>query len=286
MVNKTLYSDEEGNAVRYSAVKDWQGRVSFNGVAAKYVIAGKEEYEINGRPLIIKDHQYALGNTQSGAHVSIQSPREVFGLCVDISESLIRNVADYRCVPTDIVEFLCHDQLLVNRFSDTNNTLGRLLSELAQQVHPDGDLQLNEETFYQLAEAVVHDQQAIFNYHGKLQFKRQFTGQEVLRSLIEAKEFIDSSYNTTLDIDQMASQAGISRYHFSRLFRNVFGDSPYSYYNKLRLSAAREMLGKEMNATEVALACGFSDLPSFSKAFRKTYGQLPSEFKKAQFDNR
>ena len=140
------------------------------------------------------------------------------------------------------------------------------------------------ETFFEMAEALVADQTAIFEMHGKLQFKRQLTKQDVLRSLIDAKEYIDSQFHQPLNMDLIAAKAGISRYHFSRLFKDVFGHSPYSYYNRQRLYAACEMLRIEGNVSAVAVKSDFADLPSFSKAFTKHFGMGPTEFRKARCD--
>ena len=284
MINRLLYTDETGNAIWYSAVREWQGSIHFKGVAAKYVISGVEQYEVNGRGIIVHDNQYVLGNDFSRADVNIRSQREVHGICVDLSEALVREVAEAKGVSSDFINYLCQEQLLVNRYNDRNNSLGSILKAMAPAIHTMDSTDFGPESFFAMAEAVVADQSAIFEMHGKLQFKRQLTKQDVIRSLIEAKEFIDMQHHRTLNIDQMASKAGISRYHFSRLFKDVFGYSPYSYYNHKRLMAACEMLKYEGNISDVSAQLGFSDLPSFSKAFTKRFGMGPTEYRKAHFD--
>ena len=284
MINRRLYFDDTGNAIWYSAVKEWQGSIRFNGVAAKYVISGAEQYEVNGRGIKVSGNQYVLGNDSSQAGVVIQSDREVHGICVDLSEKLVREVAESKGVSSEFVHYLCEGQLLVNRYNDRNNSLGQILKSLAPCIHRMDVSDFGPETFYTMAEAVVSDQSVIFEMHGKLQFKRQLTKQEVLRSLIDAKEFIDTHFQQPLNIDQIAAKAGISRYHFSRLFKDVFGYSPYSYYNNQRLLAACEMLKYEGNISDVSAQLGFSDLPSFTKAFTKRFGMGPTEYRKAHFD--
>ena len=284
MINRRLYSDDTGNAIWYSAVKEWQGSIHFKGVAAKYVISGTEHYEVNGRMLKVQGNQYVLGNDYSRADVLIQSEREVHGICVDLSEKLVREVAESKGVSPDFIHFLCEDQLLVNRYNDRNNSLGSILKSMAPGIHRMDATDFSPDIFFAMAEAVVNDQSAIFEMHGKLQFKRQLTKQDVIRSLIDAKEFIDANFNQTLNIDQIATKAGISRFHFSRLFKDVFGFSPYSYYNNQRLAAACEMLNDNGHISDVATRLGFSDLPSFTKAFTKRYGMGPSDYRKAHLD--
>jgi AraC family transcriptional regulator len=284
MINRQLYSDETGNAIWYSAVREWQGSIHFKGVAAKYVISGAEIYEVNGRGIRVNGNQYVLGNDNSRADVIIQSPQEVHGICVDISEALIREVAEAKGVSSDFIHYLCEEQLLVNRYNDRNNTLGRILQSLATSIHLMDSSDFTPDSFFAMAEAVVEDQSIIFGMHEKLMFKRQLTKQDVIRSLIDAKEFIDTQFHQPLNIDQIAAKAGISRYHFSRLFKDVFGHSPYSYYNQKRLLAACQMLRLEGNISDVAAEVGFADLAAFSKAFTKRFGMGPTEFRKARFD--
>jgi AraC-like DNA-binding protein len=81
----------------------------------------------------------------------------------------------------------------------------------------------------------------------------------------------------------MALQTGISKYHFIRVFKSVFGISPYQYQKRKRLELAKLdlLIGNEIFFT--AIRYGFPDVPSFSKAFKQQFGQTPGSIKKKQF---
>lgn len=94
-----------------------------------------------------------------------------------------------------------------------------------------------------------------------------------------AIEQINASFAEPLGIDDLAKTARMSRFHFSRLFRDEIGQVPYQYLLRVRVAKAAELLrGGHCSVTEAAFASGFSDLSRFASTFRKHTGKRPSEF--------
>lgn len=88
---------------------------------------------------------------------------------------------------------------------------------------------------------------------------------------------MQTSYADTLTVDDLAKTAKMSRFHFSRLFRDEVGDAPYQFLLRVRIARAVELLrGGHHSVTEAALACGFSDFSRFASTFRKHTGKLPT----------
>ena len=84
-----------------------------------------------------------------------------------------------------------------------------------------------------------------------------------------------------LSVDQLASVAGYSRYHFSRRFKNETGMAPAHYLNDVRLrEAARLLRETALSVKEVTFRCGFSDRNYFGKAFSKAFGVSPGAFRR------
>jgi AraC-like DNA-binding protein len=85
-----------------------------------------------------------------------------------------------------------------------------------------------------------------------------------------------------LSVGRLAADAGLSRFHFARLFRAHTGKSPRDYVLEVRLAeAARRLARRRESVSEVALAVGFTDLPRFARQFRRSYGTLPSRWREA-----
>ena len=94
-------------------------------------------------------------------------------------------------------------------------------------------------------------------------------------------KYINQNYMYELPLEKLASIAGYSKYHFSRIFKDYNGMSYIQYINSKRIKAAeRLMADSSLPITEVAMQCGFSSLTTFNRAFRKAKGCTPTEFRK------
>jgi AraC-like DNA-binding protein len=83
-----------------------------------------------------------------------------------------------------------------------------------------------------------------------------------------------------LTVADLAAAAGYSRYHFSRLFRERFGRSPYAYLLQLRLQRAQELLlTTDQPVAAVGRQVGFGDAAHFCHAFRRAVGVSPGRFR-------
>jgi AraC-like DNA-binding protein len=103
------------------------------------------------------------------------------------------------------------------------------------------------------------------------------------RHLLRAKDLADARYSEPLDVDAMASAAGLSRAHFSREFRRAFGESPHAYLLTRRLERAAAMLRiTDHTVTDICFSVGLSSLGSFTTSFTRAYGASPTAYR-AQF---
>jgi AraC family transcriptional regulator len=104
------------------------------------------------------------------------------------------------------------------------------------------------------------------------------TKKDLLRRLTKGKEFLDQNFTSEIDIEKVAVESNISQYHFFRLFKTVFGVSPYQYLKQKRLHKAQELLrSHQMPLAQLAIEVGYSDIFSFSKAFKQYFGFAPSK---------
>lgn len=117
------------------------------------------------------------------------------------------------------------------------------------------------------------------HYLNKLTALKTSTRREIVNRINSGKEFIDMSYLQNPDIMSVARQSNMSVFHFYRCFKQVHGISPYQYMLGKRLEHARELLMERTHlVTTIAGKCGFPDVFTFSKAFKRKYGVSPSRF--------
>lgn len=104
---------------------------------------------------------------------------------------------------------------------------------------------------------------------------------DLLVHLRRARDHADRHYTEPLDLEALAAVAGISKYHFQRLFTATYGVSPAAYLSRRRVERAQDLLrATNITVTEVCHAVGFSSLGSFSSRFRDLVGETPSEYQR------
>lgn len=92
--------------------------------------------------------------------------------------------------------------------------------------------------------------------------------------------YIKSHYNQKLSLEEIANEAGLSKYYFLREFKAVTKMTPFNFINSVRCEYAKKMLSKKIYSVhEIAVKCGFGNDSYFSKTFKKYTGYLPSELK-------
>lgn len=102
------------------------------------------------------------------------------------------------------------------------------------------------------------------------------------RRAVEAAMWIAAHAAEPIELDDAARAAGLSSFHFLRLFTKVLGVSPHQYLLRSRLRrAARLLADEERSVTEIALDVGFNDLSNFVRTFRRAAGVTPSGFRAA-----
>jgi AraC-like DNA-binding protein len=107
---------------------------------------------------------------------------------------------------------------------------------------------------------------------------------DAYQQLIRARAFIDECYDLPLDLDRIASHANFSRYHFLRLFRNTFDQTPHQYLVQRRIERAKALLSDgDLSITEICFAVGFQSLGSFSALFHRCAGYPPKEYRARAF---
>jgi AraC-like DNA-binding protein len=108
---------------------------------------------------------------------------------------------------------------------------------------------------------------------------------DVLVHLRRARDFADRHYAQPLSLSEIAGVAGLSKYHFLRLFRATYGITPMEYVSQRRIERAQDLLRTtNLTVTEVCFAVGFSSLGSFSSRFRQLVGESASEFQRRYAD--
>jgi len=102
------------------------------------------------------------------------------------------------------------------------------------------------------------------------------TEKAVMQQIIEN---LRRDHTTRLSVSQLARECGMSRFSFSRLFRNSFGCSCREYVMRLRIETACKMLeAPHPSVTQIAITAGFTDASYFARMFRRHMRKSPIEY--------
>ncbi len=106
--------------------------------------------------------------------------------------------------------------------------------------------------------------------------EKQYPKVYLYRRIVQAKLFIDSNYADKIDLKNISDEAYFSKFHFIRLFKNIYGKTPYQYLTNVRIEKAIQLFRSGISVSEVCFSVGFDSLTSFSGLFKRIIGISPS----------
>ena len=107
------------------------------------------------------------------------------------------------------------------------------------------------------------------------------------RRAVETALWIDEHSHQTIGLEDAAEKAGISPFHFLRLFSDALGVTPHQYLVRSRLRhAARRLADDDSPITDIAYDVGFADLSNFVRTFHRAAGASPLKFRQASRGDR
>jgi transcriptional regulator GlxA family with amidase domain len=98
--------------------------------------------------------------------------------------------------------------------------------------------------------------------------------------MLRSRDTMDRAFANPLDVPALARVAHVSPAHFSRQFRETFGEAPHCYLRRRRVERAMELLREtQCPVTEICFKVGFHSPGTFSRTFRAIVGESPSAYR-------
>ncbi len=97
-------------------------------------------------------------------------------------------------------------------------------------------------------------------------------------------DYIETHLEKSMTLGELAAIANFSKFHFTRIFHAMVGETPFQFITRLRLEKAASLIvtNKKESISQIAYACGFSDTSIFSRNFKSYFKVSPSQFRKEQ----
>lgn len=103
---------------------------------------------------------------------------------------------------------------------------------------------------------------------------------ENIKMIEKVVEYIEDNLDSQLNLDEIAKEAGYSKFHLNRMFLSCVGCTMYKYIQMRRLTVAAEKLSyTEKPIIEIAYEANYSSQQSFTFAFRQLYGHPPQVYR-------
>ncbi|MFC4262242.1 helix-turn-helix transcriptional regulator [Ferruginibacter yonginensis] len=277
--------EHSDNSIVFSSLHNFFEPVHSKGFAIKYVAEGSERYVLNNEIFDVQAGNYLLCNATKLGHVEIESAKNVKGICINIIPAIIHEVAasfkrpDSAFPDIDLGLFLSTDNFIENQYQASSTAVGKALHDFQQYItlHQIAVQQLPIDFFYTLAEKIVVDQQPIYKQLQSIPVVKSATKRQLFKQLQQGKFYIDHHFATKISINQIAQYACMSEYHFFRLFKSIYKQTPHQYILFKRLQFAKKLLQQGgTSIAAIAYECGFVDVFAFSKAFKQYMGCTPS----------
>ncbi|TAE52516.1 MAG: AraC family transcriptional regulator [Bacteroidetes bacterium] len=269
--------------IRFSSLCQHEKTFAFKGLAIKYVHHGREDYLFNGERFSLHAGEWILLNSTVEGQGWIDSREEVQGICIDLDPETVRETETVlRHEYAGMQELVFDGGLFVHKRQAAHAGLLPLMGRLAAQHTGAASLEADEarELFWECSKAVLLNQAQNQRCLPRLNVARPQTARVLMRRLVEARDLLSSEWALPPSVADLAREVGVSYYHFMRLFQRAFGLSPYQFSLQVRLRQAQQLLRESDRILDVAEACGFEDLSSFSRAFKKHSGLPPSAWQR------
>lgn len=133
------------------------------------------------------------------------------------------------------------------------------------------EIKVRELIYYFCKEFIDHDREDLATVNKK-----------DIEKILALRDFILTDLGTPPVLKELAGKATMSETKMKQLFKRIYGDSIYNYYQAFRMNEAASLLKKDksVSISEIAYILGFSNLSHFSRLFTKHMGMLPKEYRR------
>ena len=282
------------NAIVWGRAKQYHVAEFPGPLSIKTVVRGSAVWGTREAERLVDRGSYLVLNAGQRYSLTVDAREMVETFCLFFRDGCVEDA--HRVESSDPAALL--DELIVEAGSNTNGN-GEAGVEFFEALHKHDAIvsplvnvmysRVKEQTatqawledqFFAVAKGLLGVRADAYKQARRIPAKKVSTRVELYRRLLRGKDYLDSFFCGEMRLGKIASVACLSPYHFHRLFREVFGETPNHYLQRRRLAHARELLSStDRTVTEICLEVGFESMTSFSALFRRIYGCSPRQYR-------
>ncbi|RPI19741.1 MAG: AraC family transcriptional regulator [Ignavibacteriae bacterium] len=254
-------------------------------LTVKFALNGSAHYKTPSGDYILNNN-YLIINAGQTCSYQIDSSQKVESISVYFNSDFVNEVLGNLITPEDKIfhPFITKNHQPIH-FFERLYSIDNFVMPVVMKMRIASNVSYEdpcwwEEQYYELLTKMLLVHRNIYKEVEKLPPVKLSTKTELYKKIWKAKEFIDSSFKETITLEKIAEAACISRYHFLRLFKEVFSETPYQYISRKRIEYAMNLLSNtNMPVTQICNEVGFDSLSSFSWLYKQKMGFSPETFR-------
>jgi len=276
-------SQGRGNALKRSSITEVDMTLDTSRFQFCLPVKGAEPYRVDGQLYMVEPTEYFILNTYQQVRAEGRFGQPVEGICIYLSTDTLMEVAQGMKLPLHNSPFDIpwqQQEFVIKNYRLIENPFGRYLQQLKHQLLQPASTTISdwEAFYYEVAANFLRAHLEIGQQLQSIPAASPATRKETYRRLAIAHSYLREYFHQPLSLDELSRVALLSKYHLVRLYRQVYGQTPYQQVLQFRIEKAKELLQEEHSATEVAYRLSFSDRRAFSKVFKRFTGVAPSRY--------
>lgn len=265
-------------------------------------IRGESHCVVDNRQVTIPESFFFVTNQQQHYSLAIDSPQTIETFNIHFADRLVEQTYESLLLPSDYLlqnslnidspKLLFYNQLhrkdaylmhLVQAIRQAPQYQTNALSlgqQFATKANPNTEHLWLEEKLYELLVYLLQLHRNVLKKVEQMPTAKQTTRAELYKRLGFALDYLHSFAHSTIQLDDLAQTACLSKYHFLRLFKQVFSVTPYQYLAKIRLENAQQLLKTtSLTVHEIAYTIGYENATSFCRMFRQRFKVSPQQYR-------
>ncbi len=243
-------------------------------------LSGQSEVTVEKRRVRIRPGTFFISNAGQPYTLEIQEKPVTETFNIHFGESFTqRAVGCLVASPEWLLENAQATALIGfrNRVVPSGDSFQKIIRAIQAGGH---DLLYLEEQLFQLLGLLVEDEMNIIARRDRLPALKSSTKAEIMKRLMTAMDYLYTFYDKNPGLDELAAVSCLSKFHFLRLFRIAYRQTPHQFISSLKIQRAKELLHATKDEVKtIADALGFENSSSFSRAFHKAAGIYPSQYR-------